>query len=130
MNARNATLELHGQELLIIRLIDGVHIDNEAIAEVMHGMTLAHECGPLSVVIVIPEDIRIDPKAVCTDHRPRLLPRMRVNALAVVTTSLTAATMTELYFAFFPSMAPVRLFRELNEACAWACQTTYQRSVA
>jgi hypothetical protein len=130
MNIRYATLEMDGQELLIIRLAEGTRVQDEVISDVLEAMNTMRFSGPVSVLLDLPDNITFDAEAVCSDHAHLLDPRLDVCALAVVTPSLLPVVMTELHFSFFPTPIAVRCFREMNEARAWAMENVLELSVA
>jgi hypothetical protein len=130
MQAQNISLELLGQDLLVMRITPGTHVNNNVVNEGFDVVNNAHLPGPLGVVLVLPDDLDFDAQVISTDHRRRLSPRQHVRALAIVATSMMTGTMVDLHFAYYPSGSAVRCFRDLDEAIAWAAQTGFQRSVA
>ncbi|MBK9760950.1 MAG: hypothetical protein IPO90_13500 [Flavobacteriales bacterium] len=116
---RLAVLEMNGKDRLEIRVKPGAFFDLVGISELIAERRRLAGNTPVGVLLVLPNDVDLDPVVVSVNHYadPEIAKGLR--ALAVVVDTTLLETMFRLFLAYYPPRFSSGIFRTKTEARNW-----------
>jgi hypothetical protein len=118
IETKTATVERHGEGLVVCRYKLGVPVDAFAVRENME-VRLRFKPVPKAVVSVFPDGLEIDSSLLQRDHYAQRSLSDAIDLLAIVLGSSLQVPIAELYLSYHPTRFSSRIFTDEAEAMAW-----------
>ena len=113
-----AVIGATGPDTVEVRFKEGVRLTTKDVTEALEARS-RHFNAPHHVVMAAPTDLDFDIQVMSTDHCGKSEAEGITRSITWVANSEFNVQLLNIYYAYFPSKVPLKVFEQEEEALAW-----------